>query len=52
MFTDGLGLKWAGPVVISDVERFMPRNILDIRKFVFAEIVVEDFSVLVREIFH
>src|SRR5438034_11730129 len=39
VFADGFGLKWPGAVVISDIERLMPRNILDIRKFVFTEII-------------
>jgi len=52
MFADGLGLKGTLPIVISDIEYLMSRDVSDIWKFVLAEIAGEYFSVLIDEIFH
>src|SRR5215831_6224321 len=52
MLSDGLGLKGARPFFVSDIQRLMSRDILDVRKFVFAEIVRKNFSVFIGEIFH
>jgi hypothetical protein len=51
MLANGLRLKWAWAVAISDIERLVPWNISDVGKFVFAEIGGEDLPVLFLKIF-
>ena len=51
MLANGLRLKWAWAIVISDIERLVPWNISDVGKFVFAEIGDEDLPVLILKIF-